>query len=146
MIERQIIWQQVENNTKMGKTSSPHLPLSSPPHKPSSRTSSHHLFTTRSPSSAHPEEARRSNMATLNIDPPTLQVPANGGESAHQLINPGETRLAFKVKSSNNDHYRLNPVYGYVEPGASTEIKVIRLVRLPLLTHGVPNGRGDYIS
>ena len=67
-------------------------------------------------------------MATLTIDPPTLQVPATGGESTHQLNNPGETRLAFKIKSSNNDHYRVNPVYGYAEPGASATIQVTRLV------------------
>jgi hypothetical protein len=71
-------------------------------------------------------------MATLTIDPPSLQVPANGGESTHQLNNPGETRLAFKIKCSDNDHYRLKPVYGYVEPGATAEIQVTRLVGLSL--------------
>ena len=69
-------------------------------------------------------------MASLTVDPPTLTVPAGGGESTHTLNNSGETRLAFKIKSSNNDHYRLKPVYGYVEPGATAEFQVVRLVSL----------------
>lgn len=33
----------------------------------------------------------------LNINPPATQVPAAGGQSVHQLANPGGVLLAFKV-------------------------------------------------
>ncbi|KAI1720943.1 MSP (Major sperm protein) domain-containing protein [Ditylenchus destructor] len=56
-----------------------------------------------------------------------VQLPASGGVSTHQLNNGGESRLAFKVKSTNNDHYRLKPVFGFVEPGQSAAVKVTRL-------------------
>jgi hypothetical protein len=65
---------------------------------------------------------------SLSIDPPALQVPASGGVSTHQLSNPGESRLAFKVKSTNNDHYRLKPVFGFVEPGQTASVEVTRIV------------------
>lgn len=64
---------------------------------------------------------------SFNIDPPTAQFPAIGGESIHHLINTGETRLAFKVKSSNNEHYRVRPVYGFIEVGGTTSINIVRL-------------------
>lgn len=39
-----------------------------------------------------------------------------------------QVRYAFKIKSTNNDHYRVNPVYGIVEPGAAAQVEVTRLV------------------
>ena len=89
-------------------------------------------------------------MATpVLIEPAALQVPAAGGTSAHQLTNSNaevrfififfisnsksfpvqiQVRYAFKIKSTNNDHYRVNPVYGIVEPGAAAQVEVTRLV------------------
>ncbi|KAI6204701.1 Major sperm protein [Aphelenchoides besseyi] len=67
-------------------------------------------------------------MAALAVDPPACQVPASGGTSTHQLNNTGASRLAFKVKSSNNNEYRLKPVFGFVEPGASAPLEITRLV------------------
>uniref|UniRef100_A0A915EJ73 MSP domain-containing protein n=1 Tax=Ditylenchus dipsaci TaxID=166011 RepID=A0A915EJ73_9BILA len=49
-------------------------------------------------------------MAALAVDPPALQVPAS----------------AFKIRSSNNENYRLKPVYGFVEPGAASPVEVTR--------------------
>ena len=66
-------------------------------------------------------------MTTLTADPPNARVPATGGTSAHQLTNSGSTRLAFKVKSSNNNEYRLKPVFGFVEPEASALMEIFRL-------------------
>ncbi|KAH7725704.1 Protein SSP-35 [Aphelenchoides avenae] len=66
-------------------------------------------------------------MASLVADPPAAQVPATGGVSVHQLVNIGTTRLAFKVKSSNNSAYRLKPVFGFVDAGAATEMEITRL-------------------
>lgn len=33
----------------------------------------------------------------------------------------------FQLKCSNNDAYRVNPVFGYVEPGAGAPIEITRL-------------------
>ncbi|KAI6190547.1 Major sperm protein [Aphelenchoides bicaudatus] len=70
-------------------------------------------------------------MAALTVDPPAAAVPAAGGSSTHQLTNPGATKLAFKVKSSNNNEYRLKPVFGFVEPGASAPLEITRLAGAP---------------
>ncbi|VDM37784.1 unnamed protein product [Toxocara canis] len=32
-----------------------------------------------------------------------------------------------KVKTSNNDHYRVMPVYGFVDKSGKTELQIIRL-------------------
>ncbi|CAD5214879.1 unnamed protein product [Bursaphelenchus xylophilus] len=70
-------------------------------------------------------------MASVAVDPPACQVPAAGGTSTHQLNNSGATRLAFKVKSSNNNEYRLKPVFGFIEPGASSALEITRLNGAP---------------
>lgn len=77
--------------------------------------------------SQKPTVPQRNNMSAV-LEPACASIPASGGSSTHQLINQGTERLAFKVKSSNNDHYRVNPVYGFVEPGASSAIEITRLV------------------
>jgi len=78
-------------------------------------------------SASHYQKSRRMKNAT--IEPSSAQFNAKGGVSSHKLSNPGENRIAFKIKCSNNDHYRMNPVYGFVEPGATANIDIHRLVR-----------------
>uniref|UniRef100_F1LDA9 Major sperm protein n=1 Tax=Ascaris suum TaxID=6253 RepID=F1LDA9_ASCSU len=68
---------------------------------------------------------------TLSADPPEAAIPADGGVSTHQLANPSAIRLAFKIKSSNNNDYRLNPVYGFVEATAATPIEITRTAGPP---------------
>ncbi|VDK55844.1 unnamed protein product [Gongylonema pulchrum] len=68
---------------------------------------------------------------TLNIDPPAATVAAGGGQCTHQLANPSGVRLAFKVKSTNNNDYRLKPVYGFVEAGAASPIEITRTAGPP---------------
>ncbi|KAK0417847.1 hypothetical protein QR680_013238 [Steinernema hermaphroditum] len=63
----------------------------------------------------------------LNIDPPNASFAAAGGNAIHQIINLSEQRMGFKVKSSNNEHYRVKPVYGFIPPGGKTPIEIIRL-------------------
>uniref|UniRef100_A0A914XZL9 MSP domain-containing protein n=1 Tax=Panagrolaimus superbus TaxID=310955 RepID=A0A914XZL9_9BILA len=70
-------------------------------------------------------------MAALAADPANAAVPAAGGSSTHQLVNSGASRLAFKVKSSNNTEYRLKPVFGFVEAGASAPLEITRLAGPP---------------
>uniref|UniRef100_A0A915ALA8 Major sperm protein n=1 Tax=Parascaris univalens TaxID=6257 RepID=A0A915ALA8_PARUN len=64
--------------------------------------------------------------ATLTADPPEANMPAAGGVSTHTLSNPSGVRLAFKVKSTNNNEYRLRPVYGFVEATGNSPLEITR--------------------
>ncbi|XGW24022.1 hypothetical protein V3C99_005882 [Haemonchus contortus] len=68
---------------------------------------------------------------SLTVDPPAAQVPAAGGKSTHTLANPGEAKMVFKVKSSNNNEYRVNPVYGFIDPAGNATLEVTRLAGPP---------------
>uniref|UniRef100_A0A183U4N8 Major sperm protein n=1 Tax=Toxocara canis TaxID=6265 RepID=A0A183U4N8_TOXCA len=63
---------------------------------------------------------------TLMADPPEANMPAAGGVSAHTLRNPSAVRLAFKVKSTNNNDYRLKPVYGFVDATGCSPLEITR--------------------
>ncbi|CAJ0592038.1 unnamed protein product [Cylicocyclus nassatus] len=63
----------------------------------------------------------------ITVDPLHASFPANGGRSFHTILNVGEKRIIFKMKSSNNNDYRITPVYGFVDPIGSTVIQVLRL-------------------
>ncbi|KAL6732568.1 hypothetical protein Aduo_003317 [Ancylostoma duodenale] len=63
---------------------------------------------------------------SLTIDPPAASVPAAGGKSAHTLANPGEAKILFKVKCSNNNDYRVNPVFGFVDPAGQAPLEITR--------------------
>ena len=67
----------------------------------------------------------------LTIEPAAATVPAGGGVSTHQFQNPGEQRLVFKVRATNNDNYRVKPVYGFVDPGAATAFEITRTAGPP---------------
>ena len=68
---------------------------------------------------------------SLAADPASCTVPAAGGVATHNLVNSGAAKLAFKVKSSNNNEYRIKPVFGFVEPGASTPLEITRTSGAP---------------
>lgn len=60
------------------------------------------------------------------LDPPSVCVPAAGGKTLlHLHYQPG-MRYAFKVRTTNNDYYRVDPVFGFVEPGAIVQLEIIR--------------------
>ncbi|KAM3724424.1 Sperm-specific class P protein [Dirofilaria immitis] len=63
----------------------------------------------------------------LNIDPPEVTFKATGSDTIVNVINQSESRLSFKVKSTNNDHYRVSPVYGFVSKDEQTELTIVRL-------------------
>ncbi|KAL6732551.1 hypothetical protein Aduo_003302 [Ancylostoma duodenale] len=67
----------------------------------------------------------------LSADPAQAQLPAAGGKSTHTLQNPGDQKMIFKVKSSNNNEYRVNPVFGFVDAAGNTPIEVTRLAGAP---------------
>ncbi|CAJ0917163.1 unnamed protein product, partial [Mesorhabditis belari] len=66
-----------------------------------------------------------------NIEPPTRIFPAAGGEIIFQIHSLADTRLAFKVKSSDNDHYRVRPVYGFVAAKQQQSLQILRLEGSP---------------
>uniref|UniRef100_A0A914S8W5 Major sperm protein n=1 Tax=Parascaris equorum TaxID=6256 RepID=A0A914S8W5_PAREQ len=62
----------------------------------------------------------------LAVDPPAAILPFAGGICTLMLINVSSVRLAFKMRCSNNCHYRLRPVYGFVEAASMTPFEIIR--------------------
>ncbi|VDK25122.1 unnamed protein product, partial [Anisakis simplex] len=68
---------------------------------------------------------------SLSADPPEANVPVGGDLSTHLLRNPSGVRLAFKVKSTNNNTYRLKPVYGFVDAVGSSSIEITRTAGPP---------------
>uniref|UniRef100_A0A0K0ECR8 MSP domain-containing protein n=1 Tax=Strongyloides stercoralis TaxID=6248 RepID=A0A0K0ECR8_STRER len=70
-------------------------------------------------------------MAALTSDPAAAELPATGGKSMHKLTNGGASRIAFKIKSSNNNELRLKPVFGFIEPGATADVEITRLAGAP---------------
>ncbi|VDP33747.1 unnamed protein product [Heligmosomoides polygyrus] len=67
----------------------------------------------------------------FKIEPAEVTLPAAGGQSTHQLQNNTDKKMMFKVKSSNNDEYRVKPVFGFIEPTGNASIEVIRLNGAP---------------
>ncbi|VDM58571.1 unnamed protein product [Angiostrongylus costaricensis] len=64
---------------------------------------------------------------SLTADPPSGAVPATGGTLTHNLVNSGAEKVVFKVRSSNNNEYRVKPVFGFVEPSGTTSLEITRL-------------------
>ncbi|WKY05949.1 hypothetical protein Q1695_006283 [Nippostrongylus brasiliensis] len=69
--------------------------------------------------------------ATLSVEPTQAKVAASGGVWKHQLTNPSNKRFMFKVRCSNNNQYRVHPVFGFVDASATTGIEVTRLKGSP---------------
>ena len=67
----------------------------------------------------------------LVLDPPQAIVPAGGGVTVHNVVNATDGRLAIKVKSTNNDHYRVKPVYEFIQPGGSVQLEITRIAGPP---------------
>ncbi|KAK6731194.1 hypothetical protein RB195_007573 [Necator americanus] len=68
---------------------------------------------------------------SLTAEPAQATVPAAGGKSTHKLQNPSEQKLIFKVKSSNNNEYRVSPVFGFVDASGNANLEVTRLAGAP---------------
>uniref|UniRef100_A0A0K0EN02 Major sperm protein n=1 Tax=Strongyloides stercoralis TaxID=6248 RepID=A0A0K0EN02_STRER len=48
------------------------------------------------------------------------------GKLVFQLENKTDVKRAIKIKCSDNNIYKLNPVYSYIEPGKAINVEVIR--------------------
>ncbi|EFP04257.1 hypothetical protein GCK72_009157 [Caenorhabditis remanei] len=66
-------------------------------------------------------------MSVVTVDPPNATFPASGGTSTHFINSTYESRIAFKVKSSNNENYRVRPVFGFIEAKGKTKFEIVRL-------------------
>ncbi|GMT35680.1 hypothetical protein PFISCL1PPCAC_28769, partial [Pristionchus fissidentatus] len=63
----------------------------------------------------------------LFLTPPVSCYSATkGGASRHMIVNGRSHRIAVKIKCSNNDVYRVSPVYCNLEPGQSVRLQVVR--------------------
>lgn len=61
---------------------------------------------------------------SLEVYPRKAEFMAFGGATKHVLVNKGYTRIAVKVKCSNNKLYKVSPVYSFIDPGASQDLEV----------------------
>ncbi|XGW28143.1 hypothetical protein V3C99_008167 [Haemonchus contortus] len=62
----------------------------------------------------------------LRVEPCELSYKAIGGLKGVNVVNDTQERRFFKVKCSDNMLYRVNPVFGVVEPGKSSRIDILR--------------------
>uniref|UniRef100_A0A1I8A2Q6 MSP domain-containing protein n=1 Tax=Steinernema glaseri TaxID=37863 RepID=A0A1I8A2Q6_9BILA len=64
------------------------------------------------------------------------------------LVNCSDSRIAVKVRCSDNNVYRVNPVYTFVEAGQCSSLVVTRLPGPPkmdkLVLHYVPCSEKDH--
>ncbi|GMT33312.1 hypothetical protein PFISCL1PPCAC_24609 [Pristionchus fissidentatus] len=67
----------------------------------------------------------------LAVEPAAGTVPAAGGVITHTLTNSEAGKVVFKVKSSNNNEYRLKPVFGFIDPAGTGQVEVTRLAGPP---------------
>lgn len=66
-------------------------------------------------------------MNVLTVEPRSAQFDATGGISTHRLQNSRFARLAFKIKSTDIEHYRFRPIYGFIEPQSIASFTIKRL-------------------
>uniref|UniRef100_A0A0N4Z1T3 MSP domain-containing protein n=1 Tax=Parastrongyloides trichosuri TaxID=131310 RepID=A0A0N4Z1T3_PARTI len=62
----------------------------------------------------------------ITISPSILSIAASGGRATHKIRNNGVSRLAFKIKTSNNQNYKVRPVYGFIEPNGEVPMEIVR--------------------
>ena len=67
-----------------------------------------------------------SQIVELRAEPQEMSFQNIGGLQTFKFINNSNERRAFKVKCSDNQLYRVAPVFGIVEPYGSVSIDVLR--------------------
>jgi len=50
----------------------------------------------------------------------------DGGIQTVSIQNMSQDRQAVKVKCSDNQLYRVNPVYSFIEPGQTLDVDILR--------------------
>ncbi|KAM3719953.1 Uncharacterized protein ACO02O_11804 [Dirofilaria immitis] len=67
----------------------------------------------------------------LIIEPKNLRWTGEGGYQTVQLQNITNDRLAIKAKCSDNQLYRVNPVFGFINPGEKLKVDIMRQKAMP---------------
>ncbi|VDM39609.1 unnamed protein product [Toxocara canis] len=62
----------------------------------------------------------------MMMEPAELHWSTTGGIQKVVITNPTDERRAVKVKCSDNNLYRVNPVFSFIEPGQSLGIDIVR--------------------
>uniref|UniRef100_A0A0M3HQ39 Major sperm protein n=1 Tax=Ascaris lumbricoides TaxID=6252 RepID=A0A0M3HQ39_ASCLU len=62
----------------------------------------------------------------MRMEPVELRWGVKGGVQRVFIKNPTNERRAIKVKCSDNNLYRVNPVYSFIEPGQVLAVDVLR--------------------
>uniref|UniRef100_A0A0R3RQP9 Major sperm protein n=1 Tax=Elaeophora elaphi TaxID=1147741 RepID=A0A0R3RQP9_9BILA len=62
----------------------------------------------------------------LKMEPSELRWNTSCGLQNVFISNPTNKRRAIKVKCSDNNLYRVNPVYSFIEPGQVLPIDILR--------------------
>jgi len=74
----------------------------------------------------HIEAAQAGQLPELQMEPRVLRFDKHGGLLKVQLHNPSSVRQAIKVKCSDNNLYRVSPVYAIIEPSQQLNVYVMR--------------------
>uniref|UniRef100_A0A915CJU9 Major sperm protein n=2 Tax=Parascaris univalens TaxID=6257 RepID=A0A915CJU9_PARUN len=72
------------------------------------------------------EAAKGGDQLDLILEPSNLLWKPAGGIKKVEVSNPGNERQAVKVKCTDNDLYRVNPVYAFIEPGQTVSFDIVR--------------------
>nr|AAN08882.1 MSP-domain protein 4 [Ascaris suum]AAP76179.1 MSP-domain protein 4 [Ascaris suum] len=72
------------------------------------------------------EAAKAGDQLDLILEPSNLFWKPAGGIKKVEVSNPGNERQAIKVKCTDNDLYRVNPVYAFIEPGQTVSFDIVR--------------------
>uniref|UniRef100_A0AC34Q0H8 Major sperm protein n=1 Tax=Panagrolaimus sp. JU765 TaxID=591449 RepID=A0AC34Q0H8_9BILA len=62
----------------------------------------------------------------IKMEPAELRWSAAGGLQKISIMNQTGDRQAIKVKCSDNNIYRVNPVFAFIEPGQTLNVDVMR--------------------
>ncbi|CAI2347960.1 unnamed protein product [Caenorhabditis sp. 36 PRJEB53466] len=65
--------------------------------------------------------------AGVTVIPRVARFSTEGGLSTHTLMNHSDNRIAVKITCSDNNMYRVTPVYATVEPGQSLPLHIARI-------------------
>ncbi|UMM24005.1 hypothetical protein L5515_004446 [Caenorhabditis briggsae] len=65
--------------------------------------------------------------AGVTVIPRVARFSVEGGLSTHTLMNHSDNRIAVKITCSDNNMYRVTPVYATVEPGQSLPLHIARI-------------------
>ncbi|EYC37950.1 hypothetical protein Y032_0755g2081 [Ancylostoma ceylanicum] len=85
-----------------------------------------YLFMNPTNDKAAEGKSNRALDQALSVDPEVATFTPAGGKSEHMLVNLSDKHLAIKVRCSNNDLYRVHPVYQVVETGQCKSMIVTR--------------------